>query len=67
MTSATFERVQARNRLADKGVTMRWDSWLEEYRVNFRYGREATAYYTTDLDDAVATGNRMAKEGAPAA
>jgi hypothetical protein len=30
-----------------------------EYRVNFRGGKEATAYYTTDIDDAVATGIKM--------
>lgn len=32
-----------------------------EYRVNFRGGREATAYYASDLEDAVATGIDMAK------
>jgi hypothetical protein len=30
-----------------------------EYRVNFTGGREATAYYTTDLLDAVQTGIAM--------
>jgi hypothetical protein len=30
-----------------------------EYRVNFRNGREATAYYTTDLTDAVGTAIQM--------
>src|SRR6516162_590397 len=33
-----------------------------EYRVNLKGGREATAYYTTDLDDAYATGMAMAKK-----
>jgi hypothetical protein len=28
----------------------------EEYRVNYSGGREATVYYTNDLDDAVNTG-----------
>ena len=35
-----------------------------EYRVNFRRGDEESAYYTTDLDDAVATGKDMAKRRA---
>jgi hypothetical protein len=30
-----------------------------EYRVNFRDGAEATAYYTTDLEDAFATAVAM--------
>lgn len=34
----------------------------DEYRVNFRGGREGTAYYTNDLPDAVATGRHMAAE-----
>jgi thioredoxin reductase (NADPH) len=34
-----------------------------EYRVNFRGGGESTAYYTNDIEDAVATGKSMAKEG----
>lgn len=34
-----------------------------EYRVNLYKGREATAYYTSDLDDAVATGKSMARHG----
>lgn len=39
-----------------------WD----EYRVNFRNGAEATAYYTNDLEDAVKTGLHMAEERARA-
>lgn len=31
-----------------------------ELRVNYRNGREATAYYTDDLHDALATGRAMA-------
>jgi hypothetical protein len=30
-----------------------------EYRVNFRNGREETAYYTDDLSDALNTGIAM--------
>jgi hypothetical protein len=32
-----------------------------EYRVNFRNGIEATAYYTDALDDARDTGHAMAR------
>jgi hypothetical protein len=35
-----------------------------EYRVNKKGGREATAAYTNDLDDAVGTGIAMANKGA---
>jgi hypothetical protein len=31
----------------------------DEYRVNFRGGSEATAYYTNDLQDAFDTGRAM--------
>ena len=31
-----------------------------EYRVNYRRGAEATAYYTPDLQDAFGTGKLMA-------
>ena len=34
-----------------------------EYRVNFVGGREETAYYTNDIDDAVNTGIDMAERG----
>ena len=37
-----------------------------EYKVNFRGGREGTAYYTDDINDAVATGRHMAAGGYPA-
>jgi len=33
-----------------------------ELRVNFRGGLDTTAYYTTDLDDALATGKKMAAD-----
>ena len=32
-----------------------------EYRVNYRSGREATAYYTNDIDDAYGTGRKIAE------
>jgi hypothetical protein len=36
-----------------------------EFRVNFRGGSEATAYYTNDLEDAVETGKSMKRERQP--
>jgi hypothetical protein len=33
----------------------------DEYRVNFKGGREATAYYTNDLADALSTARLMRK------
>lgn len=32
-----------------------------DYRVNFSGGKEESAYYTNDIDDAVATGIDMAQ------
>ena len=39
------------------GCTLRHDNG--EYRVNFRNGSEATAYYTNDIEDAIATACTM--------
>jgi hypothetical protein len=41
------------------GCTFRKTDW-EEFRVNVAGGEEATAYYTTCLDDALTTGKHMA-------
>ncbi len=35
----------------------------DEYRVNFIAGREATAYYTSDVDDAIGSAKLMDAEG----
>ncbi len=35
----------------------------KEYRVNFQYGQEVTAYYTSDLQDAKDTGISMRQTG----
>jgi len=43
------------------GMVLRTDREWGEYRVNFKGGREATAYYTPDLEDAVNTARAMAK------
>lgn len=34
-----------------------------EYRINFKGGREETAFYTHDREDAVCTARYMFKEG----
>ena len=44
--------------LKARGVIVRRTPW-GEYRVNFKGGREATAYYTTDIDDAKDTAVAM--------
>ena len=58
----TLKAEQAR--LCALGLTLRSSHGDGEYRVNFRGGREATACYTGDLDDAVGTGEAMARESA---
>jgi hypothetical protein len=49
----TLSTVRAQLRLIGVVITR---TEYAEYRVNFARGREATAYYTPDLDDALATG-----------
>jgi len=49
----------ARADLAILGITLRSKNEFDEYRVNFRGGVEATAYYTSDLQDAFDTGRAM--------
>lgn len=51
-----------RAKLMAYDISLRHDDG--EYRVNFRAGREATAYYTNDLEDALATGIAMANRKA---
>lgn len=62
-----------RNEIAKKGVTLKEAIKLlsakgitlkkvdGEYQVNYKGGKEATTYYTDDLDDAVATGVYMSE------
>lgn len=49
--------------LAAMGIVIKKTS-EGDYRVNFRNGDEATAYYTNDLDDAFNTGKVMANRAA---
>lgn len=43
------------------GFTLSWKAVTGEYRVNIVHGTEASAYYTDDVDDAMATGQAMVK------
>jgi hypothetical protein len=49
---------QARAALAQLGLVLKKTEW-GDYRINWPKAREETAYYTDELDDAVATGKRM--------
>ena len=51
-----------RAQLRTVGVSISHRSDWNEYRVNYRGGREATAYYTDDLEDALGTGKLMAEQ-----
>lgn len=53
---------QARQILAPLGIVIKSLPETREYRVNFKGGVEGSAYYTNDLEDAVATGKHMAHE-----
>lgn len=50
-----------KKQLKDIGINLVFNEEYEEYQVNFIDGKEATAYYTSDLEDALATGIDMAK------
>ena len=65
MTDRTISpREQVRERLNAVGITIRYSTDFRDYRVNFRGGAEATAYYTPDLNEALYTGLDMANRGA---
>lgn len=55
---------QMRAALAAHGMTLRHDHGAGEYRVNFRHGYEASAYYTNDRQDALDTALDMARRRA---
>jgi len=52
---------EAKSRLTKIGVTISKKDG--EYRVNMKGGKEDSAYYTNDIDDAFGTGVAMAKGG----
>lgn len=56
---AKLTQSAVRIELRKVGVVLNRTEW-SEYRVNFLGGREATAYYTNDLEDARYTGLAMA-------
>lgn len=60
MCDKSQERM-ARATLKALGISLSHDHDADEYRVNYRNGKEATAYYTNDLEDAVGTGRAMAQ------
>lgn len=51
--------------LRDMGMVITHLSNTDEYRVNYKNGREATAYYTNDLQDAALTGYAMSQHEDP--
>lgn len=55
----TFKEAEAT--LREIGISLRRTGWGRELRVNLRCGREKTACYTEDTDDAVGTGQAMAQ------
>jgi hypothetical protein len=67
MNSRTSDLAAAKRAFKPLGITINvvaasrgYSHGRVEYRVNFAGGKEATAYYTDDLDDAVGTGHAMA-------
>lgn len=54
---------QAKMELRTVGIVITHLADTDEYRVNFKGGKEATAYYTNDITDAVLTGRSMAQHG----
>jgi hypothetical protein len=51
---------QAKELVADMGMTLIVRD--REIRVNYRGGREDTAYYTEDIHDAITSAEMMAEE-----
>jgi hypothetical protein len=56
----TQSNLSVRAQLSAVGVRMKYLYETDEYKVNFVEGTEATAYYTDDIQDALATGLAMA-------
>ena len=62
MSSKTQKLCLYKLLLREQGITINWSSEWQEYRVNFINGKEPTAYYTNDIQDAYGTGLAMALE-----
>lgn len=58
-----FKQAKLHCRNLGHGMTLRKIDG--EYRVNYRYGDEATAYYTNDLADAISTAESMVTSAPP--
>lgn len=56
---ATLKEIQSK--LRPHGVVVKKTGYGNEHRVNYRGGREETAHYTDDPNDALGTGLEMAK------
>lgn len=66
MGHATKRQIRDANAILKPiGVTLKATGYDGELRVNLIGGREATAYYTDDLNDAVQTGVVMSKHPVP--
>lgn len=57
--SVTYKEVKAALRALDIIILISVPGINREYRVNYWRGKEETAYYTNDLDDALHTGEMM--------
>lgn len=53
---------EVKQELSNMGISIRRKPFESEIRVNFKNGKEETAYYTNDLEDALQTGRCMARE-----
>jgi hypothetical protein len=51
----------AKKQLRRYGIILKYFIDTEEYGVNYDGGNDSTAYYTTDITDAVNTGLKMAE------
>ena len=52
----------AQKALQPHGMTMKKTGYGNEHRVNYKGGKESTAYYSDDRDDAYHTAHKMAEE-----
>ncbi len=59
-TSGGVTQKEAMKALKNVGIVLKRTEY-GEYRVNFKGGKEASAYYTDDLQDAIDTGMAMFK------
>ncbi len=57
--SKTKQLAETKKKLKEYNVTVNYQPEWEQYRVNFLYGLESTAFYTNDLEDALHTGRLM--------